>query len=228
MIRFGLLCVLAALGAAPAAAQGRVEFAPFVGIYVPAAHVVDVSAFCPGGPCGEVLKQEIAPVFGARVIAWVRERLALDLSVGHSRTGVTRHGLLAGIPEGVKVGPTATDTSGTANITTGSARVLIGLTPRSYRASLYVAAGLAFVAHGGEAYSHVVGNTGWGPVIGAVGRWQVAPALALRAEVDDHVYTFSGTAVTSPPTYSLGVVAGNYTSRLQHDLVLSLGLSVAP
>jgi len=220
--------VLAVAATAPAAAQGRVEFAPFVGIYVPAAHVVDISAFCPGGPCGEALTQKVAPVFGARVTAWVRERVALDLSVGYLRTGVTRHGLLAEIPEGVRVGPTATDTSGTANITTGSARVLIGLTPRSYRASLYVAAGLAFVAHGGEAYSHVVGNTGWGPVIGAVGRWQVAPALALRAEVDDYVYTFSGTAVTSPPTYSLGVVAGNYSSRLQHDFVLSLGLSVAP
>jgi hypothetical protein len=217
-----------AVAAAPSAAQGRIEFAPFAGIYVPAAHVIDISAFCPGGPCGEVLKQEIAPVFGARATAWVRERLALDLSFGRSRTAVTRHGLLAEIPEGVRVGRTATDTSGTANITTGSARVLIGLTPRSYRASFYVSAGLAFVAHGGEAYSRVIGNTGWGPVIGAVGRWQVAPALALRAQVDDYVYSFSGTAVTSPPTYSLGVVAGNYRSRLQHDLVLSLGLSVAP
>jgi len=106
--------------------------------------------------------------------------------------------------------------------------VLIGLMPRSERASFYVAAGLAFVAHGGEAYSRVIGNTGWGPVIGAVGRWQLAPPLALRVEVADYVYKFSGTAVTSPPAYSLGVVAGNYSSGLQHDLVLSLGLSVAP
>jgi len=47
-------------------------------------------------------------------------------------------------------------------------------------------------------------------------------------EVADYLYKFSGTAVTSPPAYSLGVVAGNYSSGLQHDLVLSLGLSVAP
>jgi hypothetical protein len=67
-----------AVAAAPSAAQGRVEVSPFAGVYVPAAHVIDISAFCPGGPCGEVLKQEIAPLFGARVTAWVRERLALE------------------------------------------------------------------------------------------------------------------------------------------------------
>src|SRR3989475_16039 len=217
-----------AVAAAPSAAQGRVEVTPFAGVYVPAAHVIDISAFCPGGSCGEVLKQEIAPLFGARVTAWVRERLALDLSLTYSRTGVIRHGLLAEIPTGVIVGPTPTDTSSTANITTGSARVLIGLMPRSERASFYVAAGLAFVAHGGEAYSRVIGNTGWGPERQPGGRWQLAPPPALRVGVADYVHQFSGTAVTSPPAYSLGVVAGNYSSGLQHDLVLSLGLSVAP
>ena len=61
--------------------------------------------------------------------------------------------------------------------------------------------------------------------MGAVGRLQLAPALALRAELDDHFYSFSG---TTPPDYSLGVVAGNYHSSPQHDLVVSLGLAVTP
>src|SRR5207245_10334112 len=94
-----------AVAAAPSAAQGRVEVTPFAGVYVPAAHVIDISAFCPGGPCGEVLKQEIAPLFGARVTAWVRERLALDLSLTYLRTEVMMHGLLAEIPPRVLVGP---------------------------------------------------------------------------------------------------------------------------
>ena len=227
MIRLGLGCVLGALVVAPCAGQGRLELSPFAGLYVPAAHVVDISANCPGGPCGEVLAQGIAPAVGARLTAWRNDRVALDFSVGYSRSRVTRHGLLAEIPSGVMVGRTPIDTTGTARITTGSARVLIRLSPHTDRASVYAAAGLAVVAHGGEAYSHVAGNTGWGPVFGAVGRLQVAPALALRAELDEHVYSFSGTAFTTPPDYSLGVVAGNYHSRLQHDLVLSLGLSVA-
>jgi hypothetical protein len=228
MTRLGWLCVLAALGAAPCAAQGRLELSPFAGLYVPAAHVVDISAFCPGGPCGEVVAQGIAPIVGVRLTAWGSDRVGLDFSLGYSRSRVTRHGLLAEIPSGVLVGRTATDTSGTASITTGSARVLIRLSPHTDRSSLYLAAGLAVVSHGGEAYSQVVGNTGWGPVVGAVGRLQLARAVTLRAQLDDYVYSFSGTAVTGPPAYSLGVVAGNYKSRLQHDLVLSLGLSVAP
>ncbi len=65
-------------------------------------------------------------------------------------------------------------------------------------------------------------------MVGAVARLQLAPAIALRAEVDDHVYSFSGTAFTTPPDYSLGVVAGNYHSSIQHDLVVSLGLAVTP
>src|SRR5256884_9009745 len=193
------------VAAAPSAAQGRVELSPFAGVYVPAAHVIDISAFCPGGPCGEVLKQEIAPLFGARVTAWVRERLALDLSLTYSRTGVIRHGLLAEIPTGVIVGSTPTDTSATANITTGRARVLIGLMPRSERASFYVAAGLAFVAHSGEAYSRVIGNTGWGPVIGAVGRWELAAPRAPPVEVAHHRYKFSGTPVAGPRPHFAGV-----------------------
>ncbi|PYO12283.1 MAG: hypothetical protein DMD31_17040 [Gemmatimonadetes bacterium] len=47
-------------------------------------------------------------------------------------------------------------------------------------------------------------------------------------ELDDHFYSFSGTAFTTPPDYSLGVVAGNYHSSPQHDLVVSLGLAVTP
>jgi len=54
------------------------------------------------------------------------------------------------------------------------------------------------------------------------------PALRRASDVADYVYKFSGTAVTSPPAYALGVVAGRYSSGLQHDLVLSLGLSITP
>src|SRR5256885_16501843 len=108
-MRASIYSVMAlAAAAAPSAAQGRVEVTPFAGVYVPAAHVIDISAFCPGGSCGEVLKQKIAPLFGARVTAWVRERLALDLSFTYSRTGVMRHGLRAENPTGVVVGATAT------------------------------------------------------------------------------------------------------------------------
>jgi hypothetical protein len=211
----------------PGAAQGGVEFTPFAGLYVPAVHVIDISAFCPGGPCGEVVTQEIAPLVGAHVTNWLRDRLALDFSFAYARTTVRRKGLLAEVSSGMLVGE-MNDTVGAASIMNGSARLLIGLTPRSSRASYFVAAGLALVGHSGPAYAHVAGNTGWGPVVGAVGRFQVTPTLTVRAEVTDYIYSFSGIAVTSPPDYSLGVVAGNYRSQMQHDLLLSFGVALTP
>ena len=175
------------------------------------------------------MTQAVAPVVGARVTTWVRERWALDFSVAGTRPHVTRHGLLAEVPSGMLInGSQSTDTSGGATITTGSARVMIGLTPRPSRVSWYVAAGVALVGHSGAAYRQVVGNTGWGPVLGTGGRFQVTRAVAVSAELNDYIYSFSGTATTGPPTYSLGVVAGNYQSQLQHDLFLSLGVSAAP
>src|SRR5438132_11695219 len=50
-----------AVAAAPSAAQGKVEVTPFAGVYVPAAHVIDTSAFCLRGPCGEVMNDGIVP-----------------------------------------------------------------------------------------------------------------------------------------------------------------------
>src|SRR2546430_13452843 len=40
-------------------------------------------------------------------------------------------------------------------------------------------------------------------LIGAVGRWQLAPPLALRVEVADYVYKFSGTARSEEHTSEL-------------------------
>jgi len=47
-MRASIYSVMAlAVAAAPSAAQGRVEVTAFAGVYVPAAHVIDISAFFP-------------------------------------------------------------------------------------------------------------------------------------------------------------------------------------
>src|SRR2546423_10830695 len=85
-----------AVAAAPSAAQGRVEVTPFAGVYVPAAHVIDISAFCPGGPRGAGLQQKIAPPLRARVTHWGRERPGTQLPSTYSRDDAVRHRALAG------------------------------------------------------------------------------------------------------------------------------------
>ena len=109
------------------------------------------------------------------------------------------------------------------HVATASARLLVGVTPRALPVSLSIAAGPAWVVHGGAAYSNVwLANTSWGTVVGAVGRFRLTRALALRAELDDYIYNFSGTQAP-PPLFS--ALRG---PTLQHDLVCSLGLSLIP
>src|SRR3989442_15172081 len=123
------LCAATLAIAAPCVAQRSVEFASFGGIYIPTARAIQVSGYCPGDSRGEV-RQRGASVVGARVTAWTSEQLGFDLSLGYSKSGVTG-------------GLVATDESGTVDIVTGSARVLVGLTPRTSPTSFALAAGLA-------------------------------------------------------------------------------------
>jgi len=198
--------------ARPCSSQVRVEFTPFAGAYVPTSArlwpapgtnctlqvVSGVPNFCDG-----TMRQETSPAVGGRITAWLNNRTGIDLSVGYS-------GSRARVPS-----TSLRDTS--ASIVAGSARVLVNLTPRMVRTSFYVAAGASFVAHGGDAYAALnasrlaydvlIGSTtGWGPVLGVVTRFMLAPSLAIRADLEDHHYKISG-------------------GGFQNDLVFSLGLS---
>ncbi|PYP24291.1 MAG: hypothetical protein DMD55_14965 [Gemmatimonadetes bacterium] len=187
----GFLGLLAAAlgGGTPCAAQGSLEFAGFGGLYAPSPGLLHLPGFSPGDSKGQ-LPQHTASVVGARVTAWVDRQIALELSLDHS-------GLQSSGAFGNK-----------ADFTTGSARLLVGIVPRTSPTSVAVALGLARVTRrGSAAYSAVdFSQASWGPTFGAVGRARLTPALALRAELDDYVYYF--------------------TWSYQHDFVFSLGLSI--
>src|ERR1700694_2911867 len=178
--------------ALPCSAQIRVEFTPFAGAYVPTSatiwprsdfgcyhiELIGVPDFCQGA-----MRQETSPAVGGRITAWLNNRTGIDLSLGYSRSRAT------GLP------PSASLRDTSASIVVGSARVLVNLTPRMARTSFSVAAGFSFVAHGGEAYAALnayrlaygsAGSTGWGPVLGVVGRFILVPPLAMRVDLEDH------------------------------------------
>lgn len=190
----GCFLLWASLAAATAcAAQGSLELAAFGGLYVPTSKVLHLPEFEESDLRGQLM-QHSAPAVGVRVTAWVDEQVGLDLSLDHS-------GSQSSGAYGNK-----------ASFLTGSARFLLGLNPRESPASFSVALGLARVnRRGAAAYSSVHFNTSsWGPVVGAVSRFRLWRALALRAELDDYVYFFP-----------------HVISFTQHDLVLSVGVSTA-
>ena len=197
--------------AAPCEAQ-IVEVTPFAGTYRPQSYLFEIPGTCLGGvgQCGTYgVTQQTGFAIGARVTAWTSKRLALDLSFGYSRSRVER----PQVPNGLDFSVGGTEPS---NITRGSLGLLVVVTPpRTSPASLYLIGALSFVAHGGAAYGGTnmlaPSQTNWGPLLGVGARLRIDPALALRAELENQFYAFTG--------------PGTSNSSRQRDLVLSLGLS---
>lgn len=184
------------------AAQRQIEVVPFVGLYIPTANVID--QFDSACSCQVAAKQHTAIDVGGRVVAWVTDRLGLEGAFGFSPSGAT-----ATAP-----GYAPIDRSG--RVITTSARLLAALGPRTRNRYFYVSGGIGLVVRGGDAWAGTSGRTRLAGAIGAGVRVELAPPLALRAELADVFYSTQFSTASTPPTQS----------QFQHDLVLSLGLAV--
>lgn len=149
------------------AAQAKLEFTPFAGLYIPTANVIDQS--------GVTLKQKTTVAFGGRVAVWVSERIGVEGSFGFAPSGVK-----AETPLG------SADTS--ASIVMASGRVLIGL-PSSGNTSYHLIVGGGIVSHGGAGYEGATGKTDIGGVVGAGARIKVGPSLRLRLDLEDNLFS---------------------------------------
>jgi len=186
-----LWLALAILTPPPCSAQvkGTVELSSMVGIYRPSAQSFTTPSIflCPKGAlCPNVSAQDhphSAIVFGGRVTGWISERVALEGSMSYS------HGFVST--------PT---TPARASIVTTDVRVLVST--RGTRTWAYLAGGPAMVGRFGDAFTT---STGRGGVVGVGAHLRVVRSLALRAEVEDYLYSLDGNP--------------------QQDVSLSLGLS---
>ena len=200
-------CFVTLAAAYPCSAQLRVEFTPFAGAYLARTNFATLppaeclSDFPIDGCGGGVVRQKNAAIVGGQITGWLGKRLALDISAGYSWSGMVSQPYQGYAPfanPGV-----ASDTSG--HLFTGSARLLITVTPPTAPASLYLSAGWAFVSHDGDGYRDA--PTDRGPVVGAGARLALTPAVAPRVELQ--CYTGPGADI----------------GRFRGDLVLSMGLS---
>ena len=189
-----VLLVLAYCAGQPLAAQRggqrSVDVTPFVGYY-PQTRVS--SYYVWSGEEFDV-SQDHALVLGGRVTAWESRRLAFDVSLGHWGSSIS-------------------GTHSVVHATTGALGLLLSVGSRD-TACFSVAAGLSFVSLGGAVSGH-----GWGPLLGVSARFAIDSALALRVEMENHLYNSS-----FGPYYNYSL--GASPSSLHHVLFLSLGLSV--
>ena len=188
---------LAIIVASPLAAQ--VEFTPYVGVYLPAGHVVDdqnSSQF-------SSVEHQVALAGGFKGTAWIRPRIALEGDVLYSPSGTTG---------------SAGDQS--AKVGIASIRLLYA-TSGWQRSGLYLFVGPAAVFHRGEPFDSITairaanGETThseyWGAVFGVGVRSNRKSPVGWDIEFEDNYYEFPGIV----------------TPQWQHDRVVSAGLRFA-
>ncbi len=180
-------CLATTLAAArPCAAQRSIDVTPFVGYY-PQTHLTSATYWSFLGSGGEFeSSQDHALVLGGRVTAWESRRLAFDVSFGHWGSPIS-------------------GTHRVVHATTGGLGLLLSVGSRD-TACFSVVGGLSFVSLSGA-----VTGQGWGPLLGASARFAIDSVLALRVEMENHLYNSS---------------LGASSSSLRHVLFLSFGLSV--
>jgi hypothetical protein len=196
---------LAPSGVAQSTTQraGTVELSSMVGAYVPTAQLSSLVPPCVAvGGCLLTRRQNAAIALGGRVTAWFNRRIALEGSVWYSPSSVAEQASSSfnGSPLVVATNETP------ASIVATNVRILVSPinAPTMW---VYVVGGPALVAHTGEAYPGSTGTTQVGGVVGVGAHLRVARSLALRAELEQYMYSFQGSG--------------------QRDLFVSVGLSLA-
>ncbi len=217
------------------AGQAQLEVAPYVGLYRP----TTILGSGDGVPAdaGDTVKHQRSVTVGLRVTKWWPGRLGFEGRIGYAPSSLSSN-----IMSNSGALPTAGTSVYSAHVWTISAEALVRLTPPTRRARLYVGGGVGVVGHGGLAYENSMSYSGQnytGPTtfVGAIGSVGAAITLSrwvsLRLDAEDFLY-FAHLGPCGPPNSGYGGVCdvfgdndGRTTgSRLQDDLVLSLGLAL--
>ena len=153
-------------------------------------------------------KQKTTVVFGSRVGVRVSDRVAVEGSFGYAPSKLKTDFNLTGIGSGTD------ETAGTVMLING--RLLLGFGPRAGNTSWHFIVGGGAIIRGGDAWSGVGGKTDIGGAVGVGARFKVGPTLAVRADIEDNLYSakfdFSGT---------------ESSSKFQNDIAAAVGLAVS-
>jgi len=220
-------------------AQVKVAFTALAGSYLPATDLLPLRTIPDYGSAR--VRQRASLALGGRVTGWVTDRLAIEGSFGYSGSGVAQSAYIdEGLCPGLPCYVVASSNAG-GSVSMVGARLLFMVGGDPLGTAGYIMGGPAYVRWADRAFSPcappatiltcgttVVGMTGGSPgvVVGIGARSKVTrTALTIRADLEDYLYAarFSGQYGVTP-----GDPIGWSYSQMQNDLLLSLGLSVAP
>jgi hypothetical protein len=222
----GVVSLAALAAAAKGRAQVKVEFTPLAGAYMPTAALFRAGTV-PHAPSAR-LRQETGLALGGQVTAWVTDRVAVEGSFGHSGSGVE---LTASFNPYLDRCCADVTSRSAGHVSMVSARLLLVVVGRPSSRALYILGGPVYVDHGDQGfnpcpncfiyYTTVGMFSSLGAVVGIGARFKVPrTALAVRTELEDCRYEARFSAQAGSDSWS--------SSRVQNDLLLSLGLSVHP
>jgi len=195
--------------------RGQLEATPQVGLYLPLATLVEVVD--PGSGVGVTFEQQTALALGGRVGYWLSARVALEGTVMFVPGDIKLTILGAGTPP-----PTQAE---------GSRVLSLGARVRYQwpvgRVAVHLLGGVAAVSRYGNFWDlleqsglQVTGRTDVAGVVGAGIAVPVCSGFEFRVEVEDYLHSAKFTIAdgVNPPE--------NTDSRMQHDILLAVGLAI--
>ncbi len=175
------------------------------------------------------MKQATSLSLGGRLAMWLPGPLGLEFTLNYAPSDVTASGVSLHCGCGSFPGPSA------AHVTAGSAKAVVRLGPPDATVAFHVGGGVGLVDHGGDAYTSDVnlqssGARFFSGVVAAGAAFKLGSSLALRFDAEDYVfkaqfqcrYTYTASGVC----WAVNQGGTSTSSKLQNDLVLSLGLAI--
>ncbi|MDX1567728.1 MAG: outer membrane beta-barrel protein [Longimicrobiales bacterium] len=208
-----LLLLLGVGGATPLDAQtsdGRFEVTPRVGVHIPLADRIRSTGTGGGGSTSElVIEQEVGPVIGAGLTAWLTESWGVEGSLGYS---------VSNLRVTVDGAPPPGDGEADAALWSGTVGAVFRRTLGN-RTSLRLMGGLMILDHadrgGSTTWEGTRGTTDLGGFLGAGVHIGLSDRTAFGIDARDYVF----------PAQFEGIGIGSTDRRLQNDLVLTAGLT---
>lgn len=186
----GLVLGLSALAPGAARAQGSTALTLFGGVYTPLGEDIDL------GAVGGSVERNNSFAGGARLSFWGPGILGLEVTGAYS-------------PAKVHVAGGVINEDRNLNAFFGSAKLMLGISPKLAPVGFHVGAGPAVIRRGEDVTAQSESQTDFGVVVGGGVRLPMSTGIAVRIDAEDYIYKSN--------------FGGNDETR--NDLVLSAGLS---
>jgi hypothetical protein len=202
----GIAALVAAASPRLAQAQAKAELTPYFGSFYA---ISTMCSDCLGDGSNLRGRQQNSAAVGGRISYWISNSLGIEA---------------AGTFTPSRIEVSAQDTTGFALAASAKGNILIAgarLLYRPSRTNLHLILGGGIVHRGGDLWKQAhdsagVKTTSPTGIIGIAVRAAVTPKFALSIAAEDHIYSFD----------PKDVLAGNPGSKLQNDLLITIGVPI--